>query len=113
MNKNIQKEMTEFLANGKTVEDCVTMMTMIHGYKTKSEARGELTSMMESEGLTPVKKASKSQGLKDWFLSLDNPLDASSEDIKKKCEELEMKGGSVQYYINSYKLAIDLFGQIK
>ena len=114
LTKEQSTEIVDFVKSGKSVEDCVTYLTMIYTaqFATKTLARTLIGELLEKKNLIPTKKVSKSQGLKDWFLSQEDPTAVTPEQVKKQCEELEMKGGSVQYYINSYKLAIDLFGQI-
>ena len=114
MNKALKTEITKHINNGRTVEDCVSLLLMTHpeDYPTKTDARNVVLEIIESEGLN-TKKASKSGALKDWFLQQDDPTSITSEQVKSQCEALEMKGGSVQYYVNSYKLAIELYGKIQ
>ena len=112
MNKAQSELVISKIESGKSVEDVVTLLVMTDVFETKTLARIEVLAICEEHGLS-TKKVSKADGLKEWFLNLDSPLDANPEDIKKECENLGMKGGSVQYYINSYKLAIDLFKQIQ
>jgi hypothetical protein len=108
----LNNEIISHITGGRTVEDTVTFLVMTEEFATKSEARTMVTELLEANGIS-TKKISKSDGLKKWFLALENPLDTTSADIKKVCVELEMKGGSIQYYINSYKLAIELLKKVQ
>ena len=68
---------------------------------------------MEIKDLQPPVKVTKAGALKEWFLAQSDPTTITSEQIGTKCLELEMKGGSVTYYKNAYKLAIELANQMK
>lgn len=113
MNNKTKKQIVSLLESGKSVEDCVSLLIITDPstYPTKVSARNDIQELMETESLV-VKKANKSGALKEWFMGQEDPLSVTSDQIKEKCQELDMKGGSVQYYINSYKLAIELMTKI-
>jgi len=111
MNK-LDTQIVEFIEAGKSKEDCVTFLVMTNSYETKTLARDFVEQIIEENDLVTT-KITKSDLLKEWFLKLENPLEITKEEIQAKCKELEMKGGSVQYYVNAYRLAIDLTKQVK
>jgi len=101
-------QVIDFIKAGKSVNDIATLLVMTNVYTTKTEARSCVEEVIETENLAIPKKVTKVGALKEWFLSQDNPCEVTKGEIKDKCIELEMKGGSVTYYVNSYLLAIDL-----
>lgn len=110
--KNLNEEQViEFIENSKTMNDIVTFLSMTLP-NTKTEIRTEVERIMVENGLAVQKKESKSGALKAWFLDQPNPLDVTKDQIKKMCNELEMKGGSVTYYVSAYTLAIELTNKI-
>ena len=113
MTKSINTLIIKHIEDGKTIEDVVSLLTMLHGdmFETKTSAREHVTALLEEKNIE-TKRVSKSGQLKDWFLSQEDPTSVDGKTIKEQCELLEMKGGSVQYYVNAYKLAIDLVSQV-
>jgi len=103
-----QEEVIAFIKGGKSVADIVAFLVMADVYATKTEARSCVEALIIEEGLEPPKKVTKVGALKEWFLSQENPTSVTKDQIKQKCIDLEMKGGSVTYYVNSYHLAIEL-----
>ncbi|RKY42288.1 MAG: hypothetical protein DRP85_03115, partial [Candidatus Makaraimicrobium thalassicum] len=92
---------------GKSVAEVIGYLDISGKVAGKVEAR-ELVEKVCKENGVSVKIESKSGELKKWFLSLDDSMAATSDEIKKKCVEIGMKGGSVSYYVNSYRLVIEL-----
>ena len=101
-----------FVESGKSLADIVNFYSMTVSM-TKTEIRTLVELHMEEHDLIVPKKESKSGALKAWFLDQENPLTITKDQIKAKCIELDMKGGSVTYYINAYSLAIDLTTQLE
>ena len=108
----LDAEICTLIKAAKSKEDTTTFMYMSGKFDTKSAARAAVEKVIEDNDLTIVKEKSKSDGLKEWFLSQDDPMAVTAVDIKKQCLALSMKGGSVQYYVNAYKLAVDLASRI-
>ena len=113
MTAKTDKTIINHITNGKSIEDVVTLLTMTDVFESKSVARTYVTELLEVENLVPVKKETKVGQLKKWFLSQDNPTSVTKEQIREQCVTIGMKGGSIQYYINSYSLAIELSLELK
>ena len=108
MTAKTDKNVIGYIESNKSVEDIVVLLTMTDVYPTKAEARTYVTELLSAKGLAAKKTITKVSQLKEWFLNQDNPTMVTKEEIKQQCETIGMKGGSIQYYINSYTLAIEL-----
>ena len=100
------------LKKGFNYEEVISWLVMNGDYNNKSEARIVVEGVCDRLNISK-KRLNKSEELKKWFLDLDDCINVKNEDVKKKCEEIGMKGGSVAYYVNSYKLVIELYKLIK
>ena len=107
------KTLEELVATGKTLEDIVSYLVITDQHANKSLARTEIQKYLDDNKLEIIKPVSKAQQLKDDFLQLDNPLDMTKEQIKALVIKHDHKAGSIQYYVNSYLLAIDLVKKIQ
>jgi len=101
----------DLLTKGKSVSAIVSYLVTGDLISNKEEAKAYVLEVAEDNGIS-TKKVTKADELKKWFLAHDEPSKVTMANVKAECERLEMKGGSVQYYVNSYKLAIDLYSKI-
>ena len=107
------KSIKEMIESKRSVEDVVSFLVITDQFPTKSAARDEVKKVMDEHSLVVTKTVSKAQMLKDDFLTLENPLALTKEDIKAMVIKHDHKAGSIQYYVNSYLLAIDLVKKIQ
>jgi len=107
------KSIKEMIESKRSVEDVVSFLVITDQFSTKSAARDEVKKVMDEHSLVVTKTVSKAQMLKDDFLTLENPLALTKEDIKAMVIKHDHKAGSIQYYVNSYLLAIDLVKKIQ
>jgi len=111
----MKKEIIGMLETGMSKEDVITIM--YHKYKeqeelnTKSKVRALVESVMEESGLV-ITKVTKADQIKEWLLAQPDPLKVTKDQIKAQCLELEMKGGSIQYYVMGLTTAQDLARQL-
>ena len=103
----------DYIKDGKTPEDIATMLYMSEMFSNKAEARRYVSEVMIDQDLVPVKKESKVSQLTTWFLAQEDPTNVTKDQIKQQCLAIGMKGGSIQYYINSFSLAISLVNDLK
>ena len=108
----LDNQVKAFIKAGKSDSDIIVFLTMNNQDLTKAEARTYLTDFKTANNLETVKKETKSGQLKAWFLAQPDLLVVTKKQIKDKCLELDMKGGSVTYYVNSYHLAIEVASQL-
>ena len=101
----------DLLTKGKSVSAIVSYLVTGDLIENKDDAKAYVLEVAEDNGIS-TKKVTKADELKKWFLAHDEPSKVTMANVKAECERLEMKGGSVQYYVNSYKLAIDLYSKI-
>jgi len=107
------KSIKEMIESKRSVEDVVSFLVITDQFSTKSAARDEVKKVMDEHSLVVTKTVSKAQMLKDDFLTLEDPLALDKEDIKVMVIKHDHKAGSIQYYVNSYLLAIDLVKKIQ
>jgi hypothetical protein len=108
---NIEKDVIKMIAQNISINDIVTILS--HSINdSKANVRKEVYIAIESNNLELPKKESKSGKLKEWFLSQKDITTLTKEDLYQKCKELEMKGGSIMYYVNSYILVINIFNSL-
>jgi len=114
MNKAIETKTLELLNKNISTSDIIVLLTLTETIfnNNKSTTRTWLEDFMKANNIAKPIKLTKSGQLKDWFLSNPDPLSLTKLDIKEKCIELDMKGGSVTYYVNAYSLAVDLHKQL-
>ena len=81
--------------------------------ENKRDAREIVGSIGEKYKLKN-KKLNKSEELKEWFFSLDKEemLSIKKVDVKKECVNIGMKGGSIDYYCNSYMLSVAMYKEL-
>jgi hypothetical protein len=99
------------LNNGTIKTDVITFMSISCAIP-KYEAR-EIVESIIKENHIEVKRVTKSGALREWFLAQDDTFAITKDMLKQKCEELDMKGGSVKYYIDSYMMAIEIAKKLK
>ena len=112
--KAIDAFITAQLSAHVTVNDIIAVLSIMYKteFPSKSDARTYLSEYMTDNKLHPTKKETKSGALKAWVLSNENPVSITKSQIKDKCIELDMKGGSITYYVNSYSLAFELAAKL-
>ena len=99
------------LEKGKSVSAIVSYLVTGDLIENKDDAKAYVLEVAEDNGIS-TKKVTKADELKKWFLEHGEPSKVTMAEVKAQCEKLEMKGGSVQYYVNSYKLAIELYSKL-
>ena len=111
MSTKNEKVVFDLLSKGKSVSAIVNYLVVTDMVDNKEDAKELILQVAEDNDIS-TKRASKAEALKTWFLGHEDPTTITGAEIKAQCESLEMKGGSVQYYVNSYKLAISLFKKV-
>lgn len=108
-----QSTIINFINEKRTIEDIVSYLVLVEGYKSKAEARTYIEEVMEDNDLTIEKKVPMSHQLKAWYLAQGTEaLDLTKDQIEKQAKAIGMTKGSLKYYTDMYTNASEIAKQL-